>query len=185
MREARTSFDPDDAARPAPVATPTEEEETTEPVEEETEEETEPEEETPEGPDPAVADVRSLDDNPDLAYLAADGNPDTIWRSLRYNDPNYGMKPGLGFVIELEETAVVSRVTLDVQGEGGIVQIRAGDADNPDEGPVLAEGAMGPEVTYELSEPTETDVVVLWFPELPVADSDGRNRIELAEVSVR
>ncbi|MGC0141871.1 murein biosynthesis integral membrane protein MurJ [Pseudactinotalea sp. Z1732] len=185
LREARTSFDPDDAARPAPVATPTEEEETTEPVEEETEEETEPEEETPEGPDPAVADVRSLDDNPDLAYLAADGNPDTIWRSLRYNDPNYGMKPGLGFVIELEETAVVSRVTLDVQGEGGIVQIRAGDADNPDEGPVLAEGAMGPEVTYELSEPTETDVVVLWFPELPVADSDGRNRIELAEVSVR
>ena len=95
------------------------------------------------------------------------------------------MKDGLGFVVDLEETAYVSRVILDVQGEGGTVQIRADDADSPDQGPVLAEGPMGPEVTYEFTEPVETDVIVLWFPELPVADSDGRNRIELAGVSVR
>lgn len=188
-----TSYEPEADPGPAtPVATPedeaTDEEDNGEAAEEEDSEEAEEdeaEEEEVEGPAPVIDEVRSLDDNPDLAYLAIDGNPDTIWRSLRYNDPAYGMKDGLGFVIDLEEAAFVDRVILDVQGEGGTVQIRADDPDNPDQGPVLAEGAMGPEVTYEFAEPVETDVLVLWFPDLPVADSDGRNRIELAGITVR
>lgn len=184
---SNTSYEPETTpapTTPAPVEEETDDEQDAagEPEEEPEEEETEDEND---GPDPVIDSVRSLDDNPDLAYLVTDGNPDTIWRSLRYNDPRYGMKDGLGFVIELEEPAMVTQVTLDVQGEGGTVQIRADAADNPAEGPVLAEGPMGPEVTYELAEPVETDEIVLWFPELPVADSDGRNRIELAQVSVR
>ena len=187
---ANTSYEPDsEPAAQAPVA-PVEKEDDEDDgavsdAQEQLEEE-EPEEEVEEeGPEPVIDSARSLDDNPDLAYLVLDGNPDTIWRSLRYNDPQYGMKDGLGFVLELEEPTTVSQVTLDVQGEGGIVQIRADAADNPSEGQVLAEGPMGPEVTYEFAEPVETDEIVLWFPELPVADSDGRNRIELAQVSLR
>ena len=49
---------------------------------------------------------------------------------------------------------------------------------------MLASGAIDHETTFTFDEPVETDTIVLWFPELPVADSDGMNRIELAEVSI-
>ena len=168
---------------PTPTATaePTPEETTEEPTEEPTE--------SPEPEDIGFAEASSLDpstgsgDNPDLADQAIDGDSDTIWRSLRYDNPTYGMKPGLGFAVELEEATTVTSVTLDVQGEGGTVQIRNTSPDDPAGGEVLAEGAMGPDTTYTLSTPTELEAIVLWFPELPAAESDGRNRIELAEIT--
>src|SRR5699024_11518185 len=95
----------------------------------------------------------------------------------------YGMTARLGFAVELEDPTEVTAVTLDVHGEGGKVQIRNTSPDDPSGGEVLAEGSMGPEKTYELSEPTELEWIVLWFPELPEASSDGRNRIELAEIT--
>jgi len=189
LRDARTSFNPEATTGPTATVEPTEEDEEdeAEPEPEPTETETEEEQE---GPPPVIDTARALDpstgsgDNEELAYLAVDENPDTIWRSLRYNDPQYGMKDGVGLAVFLSEPAIVSEVTIDVQGEGGLVQIRDSDPDSPDQGTVLAEGPMGPEATYELAEPTELGTLVLWFPELPVAESDGRNRIELAEVQV-
>jgi hypothetical protein len=43
---------------------------------------------------------------------------------------------------------------------------------------------MGPGTVLTFAEPVETDTLVLWFPRLPVAESDGRNRIELGELRV-
>ncbi|MFV0426136.1 MAG: murein biosynthesis integral membrane protein MurJ [Beutenbergiaceae bacterium] len=123
-------------------------------------------------------------ENQDSAYLAFDGNPETTWNSLRYNSPTFGMKPGLGYTVMLAEPALVSSVTLTVNGHGGLVEIRAGTPAAPNEGTVLASGAMDTTVTFTLAEPVETDSISLWFPQLPVANSDGRNRIELAEVSL-
>ncbi|WP_022919138.1 murein biosynthesis integral membrane protein MurJ [Ruania albidiflava] len=185
LRDARTSFRPEDVTTPPPA-------QTTEPTPEETTEEPSPSP-TP-SPTPTAADIEfeeavSLDpstgsgDNADLAEQAIDGDADTIWRSLRYDNPQYGMKPGLGFAVMLEQPTTVTSVTLDVQGEGGVVQIRNTSPDDPSGGEVLAEGAMGPDTTYTLSEPTELEAIVLWFPELPEAASDGRNRIELAEIT--
>lgn len=185
LRDARTSFSPEDVTTPPPATT-------TEPAPEETTEEPSPEETETQSPEPAdieFAEAMSLDpstgsgDNADLAAQAIDGDPDTIWRSLRYDNPRYGMKPGLGFAVELEEPTTVTSVTLDVHGEGGTVQIRNTTPEDPSGGEVLAEGPMGPDTTYTLSTPTELEAIVLWFPELPVADSDGRNRIELAEIT--
>lgn len=184
LRDAGRSFVPaGESEEPTPTATaePTPEETTEEPTEEPTE--------SPEPEDIGFAEASSLDpstgsgDNPDLADQAIDGDSDTIWRSLRYDNPTYGMKPGLGFAVELEEATTVTSVTLDVQGEGGTVQIRNTSPDDPAGGEVLAEGAMGPDTTYTLSTPTELEAIVLWFPELPAAESDGRNRIELAEIT--
>jgi putative peptidoglycan lipid II flippase len=187
LRNASTAFTPE----PRPGVSSTDEA-TDEPTEEPSSE-PEPSQEPP--PDagasaPTIADGITFDpivdggENQDQAYFAYDGNPDTTWNSLRYNSPTYGMKPGLGYTVVLEETATVSRVTLRVNGEGGLVQIRAGNPTAPNEGEVLAEGALGPEVTFDLSEPIETDSISLWFPELPVSASDGRNRIELAEIQL-
>ena len=183
LREAGSSFTPQDtttAPDPASEAPPTE---TTAPP---------AVTEQPAAPAvvPQIASVQSLDpstgggENPDLAPRAIDGDPSTTWNSLRYNNPTYGMKPGLGFAVVLAEPATVTTVTIDVLGSGGLVQIRSTDPSTPDQGDVLAEGPMGHSVTYTLSAPTQTQTLVLWFPQLPVADSDGRNRIELAEITV-
>ncbi|SEE76489.1 murein biosynthesis integral membrane protein MurJ [Ruania alba] len=189
LRDASTAFDPGEYTRePTPTAT--------EPSEEPSEEPTTPEpteEPTPEPTRQAAIDIdegRSLDpstgvgDNENLARFAVDGDPETTWDSLRYDNPEYGMKDGLGYAVVLSQTATVTSVTVDVQGAGGVLQIRSTEPDDPSGGEVLAEGEMGPETTYELSTPTELDTIVLWFPELPVAESDGRNRIELAEITV-
>ncbi|WP_235856760.1 murein biosynthesis integral membrane protein MurJ [Occultella glacieicola] len=182
LSDARTSYQP--ATEPTGTVAPTDgtPSATPEPTPEPTTE-----------PPPTVAtfvSAQSLDpasgvgDNEDTAGRAIDGDPATTWNSLRYNNPNYGIKDGLGFVVTLEEPALITTVTLDVHGSGGIVQIRNTDPTAPNGGEVLAEGPMGPNTTYTLSTPTELGSIVLWFPELPVADSDGRNRIELAEITV-
>src|SRR5699024_5118843 len=124
-------------------------------------------------------------ENQDLAHLAIDGDPSTIWRSMRYNSPTYAIKDGLAFSIVLEQEAEVSEVVLLVDGVGGKVEVRSGDPQDPTKGEVLASGAMDHETTFTFDSPVETDTIVLWFPELPVADSDGMNRIELAEVSLK
>ncbi|WP_324653281.1 murein biosynthesis integral membrane protein MurJ [Georgenia sp. H159] len=139
---------------------------------------------------PVIASIAPLDpegdgaENPELTPRAFDGDPSSYWRSRSYVDPNYGMKSGIGLHVQLEEATVVSSVTIDLMGQGGNVEIRATDPATPTEGDVLASGAMGPGTTLTFPEPVETDRLVLWFTSLPVADSDGRNRIELAELTV-
>ena len=123
-------------------------------------------------------------ENPDLTPRALDDDPSTYWRSRSYVDPAYGMKTGIGLHIELEEESRVSAVVIDLMGEGGNVEIRATSPDTPTEGEVLAEGAMGPTSRFTFDEPVDTDSIVLWFTSLPVADSDGRNRLEVAELIV-
>ncbi|HLR58794.1 MAG TPA: murein biosynthesis integral membrane protein MurJ [Beutenbergiaceae bacterium] len=186
LRSAR-NFEPAPLPPPTPIAT-----ETQEPEEPEATPEEEPEP-TPEKEEPKPIKIKeavSYDpstgagENQDLAHLAIDDDPSTIWRSLRYNDPTYAIKDGLGFSVVLEDETEVSEVVLLVDGKGGQVEVRAGDPKDPTKGDVLASGAIDHETTFTFEEPVETDTIVLWFPELPVADSDGMNRIELAEVSI-
>lgn len=191
LRSAR-EFDPSTIPPARPSIAPTNDGET------ETESETEPAQPDPEPSqeesEPAeivIKEAISYDpsssdgENQDLAHLAIDGDPSTIWRSLRYDSPTYFVKDGLGFSVVLEEEALVSEVVLRVDGRGGKVEIRAGDPKDPRAGSVLASGPMDQETTFTFEEPVKTDAIVMWFPELPVADSDGRNRIELAEVIIR
>ena len=141
-------------------------------------------------PDPVIASLAPLDpegdgaENPDLTPRALDDDPSTYWRSRSYVDPAYGMKTGIGLHVELEEESRVSAVVIDLMGEGGNVEIRATAPDTPTEGEVLAEGEMGPTSRFTFDEPVATDSIVLWFTSLPVADSDGRNRLEVAELIV-
>ncbi|UNX54955.1 murein biosynthesis integral membrane protein MurJ [Georgenia sp. TF02-10] len=148
-----------------------------------------PEPTTPPPAPPQAAALAPLDpqgdgaENPDLTSRALDGDPMTFWRSRSYVDPQYGIKEGIGLTVTLAQPATVSQVELDVLGSGGVVQVRTGDPAQPTAGQVLAEGTMGPGTVLTF-EPVETDHLILWFPQLPVADSDGKNRIELAELRV-
>lgn len=122
-------------------------------------------------------------EHPEAVHLAIDGDPSTMWFSRTYASPTYGMKPGIGYGIALAEPAVVSTVTLHVQGTGGNVEVRATDPSTPTEGEVLASGPLGPSTVLTLEPATEATHIVLWFTELPQT-SDGRNRIELTEVTL-
>ncbi|MEE6294851.1 murein biosynthesis integral membrane protein MurJ [Georgenia wangjunii] len=139
---------------------------------------------------PQIAAIAPLDpegdgaENPELTSNAFDGDPESYWRSRSYVDPAYGMKSGIGLAITLAEETLVSEVRIDLMGNGGNVQIRATDPATPTEGTLLAEGPMGPGSTFALAEPTTTSTIVLWFTSLPVADSDGRNRLEVAEIGL-
>lgn len=187
LRSAR-DYEPPPVTRPSAVVTETET-----PAEEETREEPGESETETEEASPAITIDRAVTydpstgggENQDLAHRAIDGDPATFWRSLRYNSPTYAIKDGLGFSIVLEEPAEVSEVVLLVNGAGGKVEVRAEDPQDPTRGTLLASGSLDHETTLTFDEPVETGTIVLWFPELPVADSDGMNRIELAEVQIR
>lgn len=124
-------------------------------------------------------------ENQDIAARGIDGNPETFWRSLRYQNPKYGIKAGLAYSVVLEEESPVSEVIVHMRGKGGKVEIRAGDPRNPTTGELLGSGPLDGATTFTFDKPVSTDTIVLWFPELPRADSDGMNRIELAEVTLK
>nr|NLD40427.1 hypothetical protein [Actinomycetales bacterium] len=125
-------------------------------------------------------------ENPDLTYRAWDGDPGTWWRSRSYGSPTYGMKSGVGIDVVLQEPALVSEVVLYLNGEGGHVQV-LGDPGTvlSEDRLILGEADMGRETVITFPEPVEMTNVVLWFTALPVADSDGKNRVELTELAVR
>ena len=139
----------------------------------------------------AISGAQSLDpppggdnnEHPDEAQRALDGDPATFWRSRTYKNAKMPGKPGIGFALSFAQPATVSAVTLHVNGTGGHVEIRATDPGSPRSGPVLAEGAFGPDVTFTFAQPVQTKSIVLWITELPQT-ADGSNRIELTEVQV-
>ncbi|HMO10805.1 MAG TPA: hypothetical protein PKB06_04735, partial [Actinotalea sp.] len=123
-------------------------------------------------------------EHPELVGAAIDGDPSTRWYSRTYASPTYGMKPGIGFAVTLQEPAVVSTVTVQTTVTGGSVEIRLTDPATPTEGEVLAAGPLSsPTTEFVLTQPTEGAAVVLWFTALPQT-SDGRNRVEISDIQV-
>lgn len=150
-----------------------------------------PSQEAPSGGPPVIASAQMIDpppggdnnEHPEAVDRAIDGDPTTYWFTRTYVSPTFGMKPGVGYAVTLQEEATVSQVRLQVNGTGGMVEVRITDPSTPTEGPVLASGALGPDTVLTLSQPTAGRHVVLWFTALPQTP-DGRNRVELLEVQV-
>lgn len=183
---------------PAPVAEePTEEE----PAEEETEE---PEEEaTPEGPDPVPASVeRVVPDAPELSNeyesdlpAIVDGNQATAWHTLTFTTPQFGgLASNLALVVELEEKAPVSEITISQnQGTGGAFTVAVSNEPDPDGGVMITDGSFtGPEYTVDAhdadGEPIEARYVIINFTELPtLSNTNSADRpygLRIAEIDV-
>ncbi|QGQ20778.1 hypothetical protein GC089_18245 [Cellulomonas sp. JZ18] len=140
---------------------------------------------------PVVIGIRSLDasdadgEHEEAVSRAIDGDPATFWFSQTYNRPDFaGLKEGVGLELRLAAPASVSGVTLLVNGTGGNVEVRATSGDAPTQGEVLAAAPMGPQTALTFAAPVETDVLTVWFTELPTMP-DGRFRIELTELTVQ
>ncbi len=139
---------------------------------------------------PVIKSASSVDPSDDdgeheeAVTRAFDGDTSTYWYTMTYQQPNFsGFKDGVGFVMLLEERALVSKVTLKTNSTGGHVEIRTSGSDNPGGGTLLASGEFGPEVTFDLDPATELERITLWITELPTA-ADGSFRLELTEVEL-
>lgn len=119
--------------------------------------------------------------HPEAVDLAYDGDPSTFWYTQWFNGPDFaGLRSGLGYVVELEEPAPVTSITLNTNSEGGHVEVRATSRDKPTDGPVLAEGSFSSETTLDLKEETVADSFVIWVTELP--QTNDKYYLELNEI---
>jgi hypothetical protein len=116
------------------------------------------------------------------AELAADGDASTAWTTSEYEDALEVIKPGVGLVLDLGESAEIAG--LEVVGSPGLsFEIRAADEMGEIESDfeVLAEvneaQATSP---IELDEPVSARYWLVWITALPGGEG---GRAEIAEVS--
>jgi len=121
--------------------------------------------------------------HPEQQHLAIDGDSDTYWNSQWFVDPAIPGRSGIGLAVTLEETSEISQVRVNIDGEGGQIEIRDTDNEDPGGGDLLADGAADGDTVFEFDS-VELDTFVIWVTELPV-DSQGNNRISIAEISVK
>jgi hypothetical protein len=152
-------------------------------------------------PSPAVTDLRPAritavttyipsdpaGEHNDLIAKIFDGNATTDWYTYTYKAPNFaGLKPGVGLVVTLDGTALVTQVVLETPAgvTGGMVEIRQPNPSDQSAGTVLASGSVaGGRTVFTLDNPTELSSVVVWVSDLPKV-SDGY-RLNVYEISVQ
>ena len=115
------------------------------------------------------------EENEELAANAIDGDPETEWTTVNYNDPmNAQGKDGVGLVLDLGSDRAISEVELSLLTSGGVLELRAaaaGATEVPGEitdwSVVSTQEDPPQELTVELDEPVTTRYLLVWFTELP------------------
>jgi hypothetical protein len=138
---------------------------------------------------PVIASASTYDpsdpagEHSELAAQAIDGNPATAWYTRTYKNSHFaGLKDGVALIIQLQQPALVSQVTITSASQGGNIQIRPVDPQNPAGGEPLASGPMTGTTTFKLTQPTQLSSVVIWVSELPT--SADKIRLEVNEVAI-
>jgi hypothetical protein len=130
-------------------------------------------------------------ENPQLAPLAIDGNPDTAWQTLTYrgNAKLGGLKSGVGLLVDLGKSTSVREVRLTLIGSPTSLDILAAPgattAPTSTAGLTKVASAAGADtnVDLKLDKPASTRWFVVWLTSLPAAPGGFRGQV--AEVSVR
>lgn len=129
-------------------------------------------------------------DNPNLADLAIDGDPDTSWPTDIYTDPipfpNF--KNGVGLMLQLPDPTVVSSVTLTVPSTGTKVQIRSATSSNPaslDDTVALTQPTTltSGSNTIQVPSAPPTSHLLVWISTM--GQTDGKNKTALSDITVR
>jgi serine/threonine protein kinase len=135
----------------------------------------------------------SGDENPDLVPLAIDGNRATAWQTLTYyNNPALGgEKSGVGLLLDLGRVHDVRLVTVDLEGTGTSLQLRAAPAsaavapsDSDQQYRLLGTVSdAGSSAVFRLKQPVSTRYLLVWLTRLP---PEGANSFRggVAEVKV-
>ncbi len=129
-------------------------------------------------------------ENPQLAPLAIDGDPNTAWETVTYRRrPDLGgLKSGVGLLLDLGDVHRVSTVHVTLQGTGTDLQLLAASpgASTPTSldglSKVAAKNGAGTEVDLTPAKPVTTRYLVIWLTSLPPVQGGYQGKI--AEVRV-
>lgn len=128
-------------------------------------------------------------DAPDLASLAIDGNPTTVWPIDTYSDPvpfpNF--KNGVGLMLQLSEPTTIGSVSVNLNSTGTSVQIRSSDSATPsslDDTTALTDPTpLKPgSNTIEVNDAEPTSYVLVWVSTL--GQVSGESRSDIAEITL-
>ncbi|HVM00720.1 MAG TPA: discoidin domain-containing protein, partial [Egibacteraceae bacterium] len=127
------------------------------------------------------------EDDADLPAML-DGDPSTGWRSVGYNTPDFGgLKPGLGFAIDLGAPHAVAGLALRTGTPGISYEVRVADGPRTDlDGWEPVGGAShATELTQvDLAAPVVTRYVLVWITGGLQPDGSGRYRAQVSELAV-
>jgi len=126
-------------------------------------------------------------ENPEEAPLAVDGDPDTAWTTLRY-DQQFGpggLKTGVGLVLDLRASHAVSEVDLATVGSPTGISIYVSPTD-PDNlvglQPAGKTDVAGTKGVVTFAAPATGRYVVVWLTQLPAVAGGFRGGIANAVV---
>ncbi|OAN41904.1 murein biosynthesis integral membrane protein MurJ [Mycolicibacterium iranicum] len=128
-------------------------------------------------------------DAPDLAPLAIDGDPTTVWPIDTYTDPvpfpNF--KNGVGLMLQLPEPATIGSVTINLNSTGTSVQIRSSDTATPssleDTTALTDPTPLRPgSNTIDVPDAEPTSNVLVWVTTL--GQVSGESRSDIAEITL-
>ena len=128
-------------------------------------------------------------DAPDLAGLAIDGDPATVWPTDTYTDPAPfpGFKNGVGLMLQLSQPATIGSVTINVNSTGTAVQIRSSSSATPsslDDTTALTQPTtLTPgSNTIEVDDASPTSNVLVWISTL--GSVGGESRSDVSEITL-
>ena len=129
-------------------------------------------------------------DAPNLAGLAIDGDPATVWPTDTYTDPVPfpGFKNGVGLMLQLPEPTVVGSLTVALSSTGTQVQIRSASSASPATledttlltGPTLLKPGTN---TIAVPAGQPTSYLLVWISTM--GQTGGKSRTDISEITVR
>ncbi|KGI66149.1 membrane protein [Mycolicibacterium rufum] len=129
-------------------------------------------------------------DAPDLAGLAIDGDPSTVWPTDTYSDPAPfpGFKNGVGLMLELPQPTTLGSVTINVNSTGTAVQIRSATSSTPsslDDTTALTQPTpLKPGAnTIPVEGAAPTSNVLVWISTL--GQVNGQSRSDVSEIALK
>lgn len=123
-------------------------------------------------------------DHPDWAGYMLDNNASTMWQSRYFDRSELPEGNTIRLIVHLKESVPVSKVILTGPVEGGQVDLRVNDGNDPFGSQVLTSAKMGATTTLTPSKATEGNTVTLDFFALPT-DDEGRHRVKISELQVK
>ena len=128
-------------------------------------------------------------ENDDEAKAAIDKDPSTMWQTQGYNDSAIKVKPGVGLVVTLADSATLGTLKIDSPTHDWSVQIYVADAKKDNltawGNPVATKTNIAPGTTSFDLQGTKGAAVLIWITNVGTdADDAGRFHARIAEVTV-
>jgi hypothetical protein len=123
------------------------------------------------------------------ARKAIDGDPNTSWSTVGYNDPAIKIKPGVGLYVTLAQAAKLKTFKVTSPTSGWSAQIYVADSPKTDFAswgdPVAQkDGIAAGTVTFDLGG-HQGAAVLIWITNVGTTQDDaGRFHAQIAEISV-